>query len=490
MPLDTRFSHHRRRSPQAQARRWAWVAYVAMILFVLGVLLTFREILKPFIFALLLVYVLAPVVRFLQRRRIPRWGGVLLCYGAAIGLLYGGGMSVAPKLQTESVKVIEKFQGVLSDVPDTFNQLGQRLARFLEKLQGKSPEMPAIMRGSEDVQAAEWGYGPPVPPVPLTDRGDVPALARLEFGAGDREVAQLQQELDPALGRSAEEIEGDKQRSNVVVSRIVEGVYGIRLNESTLQIEDVGDGTFNLIPRAERQEEDQAHSLQSRILKGLRGSLEGFASRIVGEVVKLVRDISSILIRAIVALVVVLMVAGFVLVDYDNIGAFARSLVPSRHRPAFDELLTRLDAGLSGVVRGQLIICLINGVLSGIGFLIFIPEYALTFAILSGVMSIIPIFGTIISTIPAVLIGLTVSFGTAFAVLIWVIGVHALEANFLNPKIIASQAKIHPVVVVFSLIAGEYAFGITGALLAVPVLSIVHSIMAFAFARVKPHVIG
>src|SRR5262249_47764208 len=61
-------------------------------------------------------------------------------------------------------------------------------------------------------------------------------------------------------------------------------------------------------------------------------------------------------------------------------------------------------------------------------------------------------------------------------VLAWIVGIHQIEANFLNPKIIGDQAKIHPVLVIFSLLVGEHFFGVTGALLAVPVFSIAQSL--------------
>ena len=60
--------------------------------------------------------------------------------------------------------------------------------------------------------------------------------------------------------------------------------------------------------------------------------------------------------------------------------------------------------------------------------------------------------------------------------LLWIIGVHQIEANLLNPKIIGVAAKIHPVLVVMSLIIGEHFFGLWGALLGVPALSIVQSV--------------
>ena len=285
------------------------------------------------------------------------------------------------------------------------------------------------------------------------------------------------------------EIEVDKVRSHVVLTRIDDGVYGVRMNDTTMEFRRSGDGTFRIVPRAADSDPLKNETLRNRLVHSLRNSLEHFAGRIVKEVVGLVRDIVSIATRAIVALVVLFMVAAFMLMDYDRISLWFRSRVPSNYRSDYDELCERLNAGLSGVIRGQLIICVVNGILSGIGFLIFIPEYALTFAVFAGVMSIIPIFGTIISTLPAVLIGMTVSWGTAMAILFWILGVHALEANILNPKIIAKQARLSPVLVIFALIAGEATFGIVGALLAVPTLSVLHSLMSFLFVRIRPEII-
>jgi len=139
-------------------------------------------------------------------------------------------------------------------------------------------------------------------------------------------------------------------------------------------------------------------------------------------------------------------------------------------------LLGRIDKGLSGVVRGQLVICLVNGALSGVGFYLAGLNYWPVLTLVATVLSIIPIFGAILSSVPAVVVGLQQGVGTALFTLAWIIGIHQLEANLLNQKIMGDAAKVHPVLVVFSLIAGEHFFGILGALLAVPVLSITQSL--------------
>jgi predicted PurR-regulated permease PerM len=180
--------------------------------------------------------------------------------------------------------------------------------------------------------------------------------------------------------------------------------------------------------------------------------------------------------RSIFLLFMTLMVAGYIMQTREAIVGFFRSLVPPRSRIGFDRLLVRLDRGLSGVVRGQLLICLVNGVLSAIGFALFKLKYWPILAIVAGIMSIVPIFGSITSAIPAVMIGLTQGVWTALSVLIWIIMIHQIEANLLNPKIIGTAAKIHPVLVVLALITGEHFFGIWGALLGVPVLSLTQGV--------------
>ena len=148
------------------------------------------------------------------------------------------------------------------------------------------------------------------------------------------------------------------------------------------------------------------------------------------------------------------------------------SLVPHESRPGFDELWKGMDKGLGGVVRGQLLICLVNGVLTFLGLVIFDVKYAILLGIMAGMFSLIPIFGTILSSIPIIAIAMVsgehgMQIGPALGILAWIIGIHLLEANVLNPKIIGDTAHIHPVIVVF-------------ALLAIPVTSIVQTMFLHA----------
>jgi predicted PurR-regulated permease PerM len=184
------------------------------------------------------------------------------------------------------------------------------------------------------------------------------------------------------------------------------------------------------------------------------------------------------------------MVAAYLLIDVDRVMDFLRSLVPRRHRQVLDELLREIDRGLSGIIRGQLIICVVNALLSTVGLLLFRVKYAVLLGMLAGTFSFIPVFGSILSSVPIVAVALAsgpkgFSLSTGLGMLGWIVGIHLLEANLLNPKIIGTAAKMHPVVVVFALLVGEESGGLIGALLAVPVASMVQAIFLY-FRRRQP----
>ena len=195
-----------------------------------------------------------------------------------------------------------------------------------------------------------------------------------------------------------------------------------------------------------------------------------------GQLLRVGRLIVARTIRSIFLLFMTLMVAGYLMHTREKVIGFFRSLAPEKSRNSFDWLLFRIDRGLSGVVRGQLIICCVNGVLAAIGFGLLHLKYWPVMALIAAIGSLIPIFGSILTAVPAVAIGLTQDVWTGLWTLLWILGVHQLEANFLNPKIIGTAARIHPCLVVMVLISGEHLYGIWGALLAVPTWSFVQSL--------------
>jgi predicted PurR-regulated permease PerM len=204
----------------------------------------------------------------------------------------------------------------------------------------------------------------------------------------------------------------------------------------------------------------------------------------VGDVVALSRLLLTGTFKALFFCVLLFMLTAFLSMDAPRIVAFAESLVPVAWRGDFRRLLRGIDLGLSGVVRGQLTIMVVNGTLTLLGLLVLKVPFAFALAALATILYVVPLFGTILSSIPIVLLAATSGgLPKAAGALAWLLVIHALESYVFNPKIMGNAARIHPVLIVLALVLGERTGGIVGALLAVPVASVFVAVFRFLHRR-------
>ncbi|NUO54229.1 MAG: AI-2E family transporter [Polyangiaceae bacterium] len=390
-----------------------------------AIILVANEVLLPFVLGVVVAYILLPIVLRVERRGVPRWAAILLVYAVTLGAIGGFIAAVVPSLITEA-------RALRRDLP---RQIAQAEETWV-------PALDARLRG--------W-----------TGTGEGQPDGAAPDGAGEDALERIEADSSP---------EKPEDKDKILVVRRDDGGYELKIG-SDVEVRQRGEGVW----RVDKVERDGAPSVRSLIQRGLaRGSK--YLSENSVELLKLGQRIVGAVSRAIFVLFMTLMLGGYMMLTHEKIIRFFRELFALETQPSFDRLLHRLDRGLSGVVRGQLLICAVNGILSAIGFWLFDLKYWPLMALIAAIGSLIPIFGSIVAAFPAVAIGLTQSFGTAFAVLVWIIGIHQLEANFLNPKIIGDSAKIHPVLVVFSLLVGEHFFQIKGALFAVPCMSILQTL--------------
>jgi len=219
--------------------------------------------------------------------------------------------------------------------------------------------------------------------------------------------------------------------------------------------------------------------LGAGIANALHDASEGMRGR-VGDVVAFSRALLAGTFQTIFFCILLFMLTAFISMDAPRIVRFFESLVPTGLRDDFRRLLHGIDSGLAGVVRGQLTIMLVNGVLTLVGLLVIQVPFAFALAALATILYVVPIFGTILSSVPIVLLALTAGGPSKAALaLAWILVIHALEAYVLNPKIMGDASKIHPVLIVLALVIGERTWGLVGALLAVPVASVVVAIFRF-----------
>ncbi len=203
----------------------------------------------------------------------------------------------------------------------------------------------------------------------------------------------------------------------------------------------------------------------------LRGSMR--------DVMAFSRGLIAGTIRTLVFFLLFFMLTAFISMDAPRITGFFESLVPKYWRSDYGRLLGGVDVGLAGVVRGQVTIMGVNGVLTFIGLLILQVPFAFALSFMATIFYVVPIFGTILSSIPIVLLAMTVSVGKGLAALGWILAIHALETYVLNPKILGEASRIHPVLIVLALLVGERWGGIVGALLAVTVMSVFVAVFKF-----------
>jgi len=473
----------------------SWTVYVAILLFFLVCLYWLRGILLPFIIALLIGYILEPLVTRAHGWGVARWIGVIGVYVLLVGLIALFLRFLVPIINNESGKLLSKFNVVLAQTPDFYEKLESGVGNLIDRIQGREAEVETHSETSQPLRDDDWGFGPPVHKIPSVSPPMLSTMEDINFGSPDEALAEAGVPEQPRL--TAVRLEGGKaamapakgRESTLTIEQVKPGVFGVNLGKATVEVRKVGDGAYAVAARDEPMEASRFSDLKSRVLSSMRLGLQQFSTSLLGGFFTFFQGLVAGIMNALVGLVVVFLVGAFVMIDAPRIRQGFRNNVPISWRNGYDELSFRLDSGLSGVVRGQLIICLVNGVLSTIGFLIFIPEYAVVLGILAGVMSLVPIFGTIISSIPAVLVALTISFGHAVGVLSWIMGIHFVEAYLLNPNIIGRQARIHPIIVVFVLIAGESLYGMKGILLAVPATSVVQSFIQFGYSRIRGDVI-
>ncbi|MCR9072932.1 MAG: AI-2E family transporter [Alphaproteobacteria bacterium] len=184
-------------------------------------------------------------------------------------------------------------------------------------------------------------------------------------------------------------------------------------------------------------------------------------------------------------LVITPLVSFYLLRDWDKIVAAVDGWLPRDQADAIREQMRAIDQTLAAFVRGQSTVCLILGVFYAAGLSLAGLNFGLVIGLFAGLISFVPFVG---STLGAILsIGLaTAQFGTwepvAVVAAIFVAG-QLIEGNFLTPNLVGEAVGLHPVWVIFALLAGGALFGFLGVLLAVPVAAVVGVLTRFALQQ-------
>lgn len=159
----------------------------------------------------------------------------------------------------------------------------------------------------------------------------------------------------------------------------------------------------------------------------------------------------------------------FYLKDGDRIARWLQGFVPRGHRGEAEDVGEQVWESVSGYIRGQAIVAVVDGALVAIGLLLVGVPLALTLGVLVTAGAFIPVVGSIIAGAIAVGVALaTKGIGGALIVLAIVVGVQQLEGNVLAPYVLGRRLDLHPLAVLVAITAGAVLLGPFGAIIAVP----------------------
>lgn len=193
----------------------------------------------------------------------------------------------------------------------------------------------------------------------------------------------------------------------------------------------------------------------------------------------------SMLLSLVVNAVLVPVLAFFFLRDWDRLVARVAMLVPPRHLPTVTQLASDSSGMLGAFLRGQFLVMVILGVMYGLGLWIVGLDLGLLIGMVAGLLTFVPYLGPTSGVVLGVIAAL-VQYGdwkhVAGVLAVFGIG-QVIESYWLTPKLVGDRIGLHPVAVIFAVLAGGQLFGFLGMLIALPVAAVANVLLHYAQQR-------
>ncbi|MFZ1925640.1 MAG: AI-2E family transporter [Solirubrobacteraceae bacterium] len=255
------------------------------------------------------------------------------------------------------------------------------------------------------------------------------------------------------------------------------------VNEANQQIESL-QRTLNkdgVHAKLVGQGKTALQTLQDQLSKSA-GQLATFGTGLLTEVAK-----------ALVDLVLVFVLSVYMLIYGQSIGRVVRKAMPPGDGSRADDFPNLAQHAVSRYVGGQLLFSVIMGTSTGLALYLFgvlgiFPDgrnYALAFGVFYGVMELVPYIGPILGAIPAVVLALFTDPISALWVGLLFVGLQQLEGHVVAPQIFSHTLRINPLLVIFALLLGLQLYGIIGALVALPILSVLRETALYLYRHLS-----
>jgi predicted PurR-regulated permease PerM len=213
-------------------------------------------------------------------------------------------------------------------------------------------------------------------------------------------------------------------------------------------------------------------------------------SKYTSQVIDFVEGAAISTIKFLFSLVLVIVVSIYMLLDMPRLARAADRRFPPHEGSA--PLLTRIERSLASYVRGQALLSVIIGTSAGVGLWLLgtlglapgADKYAVVFGAWVAVTELIPYLGPWLGALPPLFYELVVHPVSAIWIALLFLGIHQIEGHIVVPKVMGNALRLHPLLVIFGLLAGGEIYGLPGALVALPLLAAGRAIWEFFSERV------
>lgn len=180
-------------------------------------------------------------------------------------------------------------------------------------------------------------------------------------------------------------------------------------------------------------------------------------------------------------------VAFFMMEEWVRITKWIDDMIPRVSYTTVRDLLTQIDRKLSGFVRGQVMVSLLLAIIYAVALSLAGLKFGFIIGLMAGVLSIVPLLGSTIGLVTAVGVAWFQTQELSYVGIIaaiFLVG-QFLEGNVITPRVMGKSVGLHPLWILFALLAGGALFGIVGMFLAVPVAAVIGVLASFAITQYK-----
>lgn len=179
----------------------------------------------------------------------------------------------------------------------------------------------------------------------------------------------------------------------------------------------------------------------------------------------------------IVSFLAVLVISFYLAVMRNGVENFLQAVIPERFEEYIVDLWKRVEVKVGLWLQGQLLLMLMVGLMVYVGLVLLGVKFALVFAILAMLLEIVPIVGPVLASIPAILMAFIQDPMLGVWTLALYVAVQQLENHILVPLVLGKSTGLNPIVVILAILVGSQLAGVAGALLGVPVATIIVEIL-------------